>query len=141
KTPALLSESLADRTEVMDSFGLGLRDGKDKAYKSLSALKPEDRKSLLRNAKLSPEVLKQLSIPKAQRQTARPYGPNAQFLEVQICLNNLPPDGMAKLKALGFKLSATVMPNKLVLGTADLDKLDSLLELPWVRRVEIPKYK
>jgi hypothetical protein len=61
-------------------------------------------------------------------------------VEVQIWLNALPPDGLKQLQKLGFKLGATLLPNKLLLGTLPVEKLDALLELAFVRRVEPPKY-
>ena len=63
------------------------------------------------------------------------------MVEVQVWVNSLPPTGLAKLKALGFKLEATLTPGRLLLGTVALDKLDEMLKLSFVRRVESPKYQ
>jgi hypothetical protein len=52
----------------------------------------------------------------------------------------MPADAMAKLKKLGFSLEATLTPNRLLLGTISLDKLDDLLKLTYVLGVELPKF-
>ena len=62
-------------------------------------------------------------------------------VEVQLWLSQLPKDGLAKLKALGFDLAAELMPGKLLLGTVPVEKLTALAALDWVRRVEPPKYR
>ena len=60
---------------------------------------------------------------------------------IQVWLSQLPPDGLKKLKALGFELAATLTPNKLILGTFPMERLDALVELEFVRRVEVPQFK
>jgi Ca-activated chloride channel family protein len=62
-------------------------------------------------------------------------------VEVQLWLSQLPKDGLAKLKALGFDLAAELTPGKLLLGTVLVEKLQALAALDWVRRVEPPKYR
>ena len=127
---------LADETLASDAAGDAagdIRDGTAESKKRLAALKPGERHDLLRQAKLAPALLAAL----------KPGSP-AKTLDVQIWLNNgaiLPKDYAARLKALGFTLSATLTPNKLLLGTIRSDKLDALIALSWVRRVEPPRFK
>jgi Ca-activated chloride channel family protein len=121
-------ESLVDLNGV--ALGDKLRDGEAGALKQLAAMKPEDRIKALREAKLSAELRQRIEGPAKGRK-----GP----IEVQIWLNTLPPDGITKLKELGFSLSATLTPNKLLLGNVDVGKLDALIELAFVRKIEVPK--
>ena len=44
-------------------------------------------------------------------------------------------------KELGFTCSTTLIPGKLVLGSTTVDKLDALIALQFVRRIELPKLK
>ncbi len=97
--------------------------------KKLEAMKPEDRKTTLRRLKLAPSLQK----------TPLPNVKNGK-IEVQIWLTDLPEDGIKKLKTAGFDLAATLTPTKLLLGTLDVSKLDALLELSFVRRVEPPSF-
>jgi Ca-activated chloride channel family protein len=62
-------------------------------------------------------------------------------VEVQVWVNKMPADGLKKLKALGFELVTTVTPNRLLLGTADVKKLEAMAELEFVLRIEPPKFK
>ena len=119
---------------------------KAEARKQLERLTPEDRRNLLRHAKLAtalrnlPEIfakegkdgtLHKAGVPKVEKGN----------VQVQIWLNALPADGLAKLKALGFDLVATLMKDKLLLGSLPVVKLDALIELGFVRRVELPRIK
>ena len=97
--------------------------------KKLDEMKPEERKATLRRLKLSPALQK----------TPLPNVKNG-VIEVQIWLSDLPADGIQKLKTAGFDLAATLTPTKLLLGTLDVSKLDALLELSFVRRVETPNF-
>jgi Ca-activated chloride channel family protein len=109
-----------------------IREGAEEARKLLDAMKkPEERRDALRNAKLAP----------ALRALAAKADKAGESVEVQVWLNALPPDGLAKLKALGFELSATLTPNKLLLGTVAAGKLDALAELGFVRFVEPPRFR
>ena len=47
----------------------------------------------------------------------------------------------ARLKQLGFRQSAVLKPNQLVLGEISSDKLDELAALSGVRLIEVPKFK
>jgi Ca-activated chloride channel family protein len=97
--------------------------------KQLEKMKPEERKATLRGLKLS-----------APLQKAPLPGIKNGRIEVQIWLDSLPADGLKKLKAAGFEWAATLTPNKLLLGTVSVAKLDTLLELSFVRRVEQPQF-
>ena len=120
--------------------------GTAEGQKRLEAMKPEERRALLARVKLAP-ALQNLAATLAKEgkngDLDKPGVPKVEKgrVEVQIWLNSLPPDGLAKLKALGFELSATLTPNKLLLGTVAVDKLDALAELGFVRRVEPPRFK
>ena len=57
---------------------------------------------------------------------------NARLLRAQVAHT---------VKALGFELSATLTPNKLLLGRLPGDRLNALIELSWVRRVEPPRFE
>jgi hypothetical protein len=62
-------------------------------------------------------------------------------VEVQVWLDALPADGQQKLRALGFELAATLRPGRLLLGTVAVERLEALAALPWVRRVEPPRFR
>ncbi len=141
----MLDEAKAvDRLSEIDSYGL-MRGNKD-AIKRLGQLKPEERKTVLRRIKLA-EVLQTLAEKVKKEGKSgnldKPGLPKVEngIVEVQIWLNDLPPDGIAKLKAILSKITATLIPNKLVLVTVNVDKLDALIELPFVRKIELPKIK
>jgi len=102
-------------------------------------MKPEDRKQLLRQAKLTESLMKM--VQSLDKSRAGGHAAVKQRMEVQVWLNKLPADGLTKLKDLGFDLTATLMPGKLVLGTVDVSKLDALIQLDWVRRIDQPKYR
>jgi hypothetical protein len=132
--------------EAREPLSEALAEGKPEAFKQLETLKPEERRAALAQAKLAPALiglaeqvrkegrngtLKKAGVPEVEKGR----------LEVQVWLNELPPDGLSRLKALGFDLAATLRPGKLLLGTVPVDKLDALIALPWVRRVEPPRFK
>jgi Ca-activated chloride channel family protein len=108
-----------------------IAEGKEEALKQLQALSPEERRKALLNAKVASSLRDKLTKSPA----------STEKTEVQIWLNSLPKDGLDKLKALGFELAAELKPSKLLLGTITLDKLDKIIELTFVRRVEPPKMK
>jgi Ca-activated chloride channel family protein len=143
-----LSEALLQR-DKSESRGEGLADGlalgKEAALKKLAELPPADRKAVLEEAKLAPRLrgLAELLAKEGRNGTLRKPGvPEVEKgrVEVQVWLNELPPDGLKKLKTLGFDLAAALTPGKLLLGTVAVEKLDALIELPFVRRVEPPRY-
>ncbi len=129
-------------TDADSALGLetdkDIRDGTPAGQKRLEALPAVDRRTLLEQVKLAPALQ-----PFAQGKAAGPDGPTVTQgrVDVQLWLNALPADGLAKLKALGFTLSATLTPGKLYLGTVPVTGLDALLELSWVRRVEPPQFR
>ena len=116
------------------------------AQKQLKALKPEERRKLLEKAKLA-EVLRGLAEKVKQDgkdgSLNKPGLPLVEHgrVEVQIWLNALPADALSQLKALGFEVTATLRPHKLLLGAISVDKLNALVELDWIRRIEPPKFK
>ncbi len=137
--PALtkqLSESLRD-SEGFDS--LGILDDTAKSKKHLAALKPEDRAKLLEQVKLAEPLRKHLAD--HRKAVASGLAALKDVVEVQIWLNALPEGGLKKLKELGFTLTATLTPNKLLLGTVDVSRLPALIELGFVRKIEPPKFK
>lgn len=104
--------------------------------KALAQMKPEERRALLAEEKLAPAL--RAAAAKARRAEATKA--DRAPVEVQVWLNELPPDGLARLKALGFSLGATLRPGTLLLGTIAPEKLDALVELSFVRRVEPPRF-
>ncbi len=123
--PALEEKAKDKNLSESESLKLDVAD----FTKKLDAMKPEERKATLRRLKLAPALQK----------TPLPNVKNGK-IEVQIWLKDLPADGIQKLKAAGFDLAATLTPTKLLLGTLDVSKLDALLELSFVRRVETPNF-
>ena len=157
----LLKESLEDKSA--NSFGRnGIYKGKDgnsitispddvaadkqDARKKLEKLTPVDRRNLLRQAKLAASLR---SLPEVFAKEGKDGGLNkAGFpkvekgrIEVQVWLNALSEDGLAMLKAAGFDLAATILKDKLLLGSISVAKLDALIELGFVRRVDLPRLK
>ncbi len=124
----------AGLNQLADTDALSLADdvrtGRAEAETKLAKMTPVQRTKLFREVKLSAELRKLLE-----------KLAGTKLIEVQIWLGDLPPAGLDKLKAKLVKLSATLITNKLVLAVVDLDKLDALLELPFVRRIELPRYK
>lgn len=108
-----------------------IAEGKEDALKQLQSLSPEERRKVLLNAKVTAEL--------RDKFTKSPG--STEKIEVQIWLNPLPKDGLDKLKSLGFELIAELKSGKLLLGTITLDKLDKIVELPFVRRIETPKMR
>lgn len=130
----------------MDATQREVAEGTEAGQKRLTAMKPEERRALLSQVKLAAALrglaekvkkegsggsLNTAGLPKVEKSR----------VEVQIWLNALPADGLMKLKQLGFELVATLTPNKLLLGTLPVERLDALVELPFVRRVEPPRFK
>jgi Ca-activated chloride channel family protein len=119
-----------DRLEEREALRMDLSDlYSTEGKRVLAKLKPEERRDLLRRAKLSEPLQKRIA-----------KGVKGK-LEVQVWLNKLPSDGLKKLKASGFALAAHLRPNKLLLGTIAAEKLDAVLELDFVRAVEEPRMK
>ena len=125
----------------------GLRSvaGAEEARKKLAALKPAERKALLREAKLAP-VLRSLAA------TVKKEGAGGTLLKkgqpevrsgralVQVWTAGLSAAQLRALKALGFLPTAELKPKQLVLGTVPMEKLDALIGLPFVGYVDVPKF-
>lgn len=133
--------SAPSRTRAAEELKLGMlpelqadkaiAEGKEDALKQLQSLSPEERRKVLLNAKVTAEL--------RDKFTKSPG--STEKIAVQIWLNLLPKDGLDKLKSLGFELIAELKSGKLLIGTITLDKLDKIVELPFVRRIETPKMK
>jgi len=153
------SRGLDLRTKNLPNTGLlfrgsGLTDAADVDFfmdgeegeKRLAQLKPAERKAVLVEAKLAPAFhglaakLKKDGKGGSLKAAGLPEVTNGR-VDVYLWLNKLPPDGLQKLKALGFNLAATLKPGALLLGTLPVEKLEAVLELPFVRGVEPPKYR
>jgi len=138
------SPMLADASNAT-AINAVLASGSAAAQRQLDAMTPENRVKALREAKLAdslrtlPEVFAQEGKNGALTKVGLPAVAQGR-IEVQIWLNNLPADGLAKLKEFGFNLAAALTPGQLLLGTADVTKLDDLLALGFVRRIEPPSY-
>ena len=126
-----LASSLADQmSAVSESI-----DGEKRPAKPT----PEERRAALESSKLSSTLRAKLAAfrkVKGGKMVGKP-----EMVEVQVWLGALPADGLSKLKAMGFTLSATLTPNRLLLGAISIDKLDALLTLSFVRGVESPKFR
>jgi Ca-activated chloride channel family protein len=143
-------DARAEREKVADAepaqeYG-EILDGTEAGRKRLAAMKPEERRALLSEVKLAPglaglaEKVKKEGKGGTLHKEGLPEVDRGR-VEIQVWLNELPPDGLKRLKALGFDLAATLRPNQLLLGTLPVDRLEALIELPFVRRVEPPRFK
>lgn len=128
----ILSEQEGRKSSVMDLYLVN----RGEAEKKILTLKPanqkqarEQIKQYLRTTKLHAKLIESLKKP------------GTQPLELQIWVKQMPANGVAKLKALGFTLTSTLTPGRLLLGTISADKLDKVLALQWVVFVEPPKFK
>ena len=124
----------------------GIAEGRKDAAKRLAAMKPEQRRLVLTELKVAPEL-------RGLAERVRKEGTNGSLnkpgipevekgrIAVQIWLNQLPKDGLRKLKALGFTQVAELRPGQLLLGTVPVARMDRLIELPYVRFIEQPRFK
>jgi hypothetical protein len=115
-----------------------IRAGTKESEKRLRAMKPADRRAALLQAKLDPALR---AIAKKARETKPKAGSKPEDVTVQIWFNRLPSDGLKQLKALGFKPAATLLSGKLILGAISAQKLEKLVELSFVSRIEPPKFR
>jgi Ca-activated chloride channel homolog len=60
---------------------------------------------------------------------------------VQVWVAPLPPDGLRKLRALGFEVATELRPGMLLLGMLPVDRLESLARLDFVLYIEPPRFK
>jgi Ca-activated chloride channel homolog len=123
-----------------------IAEGRADGVKQLAAMKPEERRTLLTELKVAPEL-------RGLAERVRKEGTNGSLkkagapevekgrVAVQIWLNKLPKDGIKKLKALGFTQVAELRPGLLLLGTVPVERVDRLIELPFVRFIEPPRFK
>ena len=123
-----------------------IAEGTEAGQKRLKALKPQEQRALLAQVKMAPALRGLDEKVKKDGKDGSLNKPGVPIVtkgrvEVQIWLNSLPPDGLKHLKALGFELAATLTPNKLLLGTLPVARLDELVALSFVRRVEPPQFK
>jgi len=123
------------------TLGYGLADADDAfitandAARRLREMTPSERRALIEQVKLSPPLLARLT---AYRKTQSAKAPAAV---VQIWIGSPSAGAIAKLRARGFTLVTTLTPGRLLLGSVPLDRLDGVLSLPFVRLVELPKFK
>jgi len=131
-----LDRSLAEREEARDL----------PSDAALARMAPEERRQTLRVVKLAAALrglAERVRKEGAGGSLQKPGVPTVTkgLVEVQVWVRDLPPDGLAKLKAAGFTLAAELRKGVLLLGTADVKKLDALIELGFVRRVEPPRMR
>lgn len=124
---------------------------RDAASGELSAaeveqMAPEQRRQVLQAAKLAAplrglaERVRKEGAGGSLRKPGLPVVSDGR-VEVQVWVRDMPPDAMAKLRATGFILAAELRKGVLLFGTADVEKLDALIALGFVRRVELPKLR
>jgi len=150
--PGFTSQSvrafLMDDSAALDNIYLDadIARGTAEGEKKLAVMTPDQRRQVLALVKLA----RPLWILAGSLKNSAPKGAVieknlppvvAGKIEVQVWLNRLPPDGLAKLKAAGFDLVATLTKEKLLLGSIAVEKLDALIALPFVRLVEPPQIK
>jgi len=121
--PALILQEIAAGTEL--------------GQKTLAAMKPEERRAALQQAKLAPSLR---SLPETYAKEGKNGSLNKAGVpkveqgrvEVQVWLNSLPSDGQQQLRALGFNVTASLPQNNLLIGTVGVSKLNALIELGFV---------
>jgi hypothetical protein len=147
--PAALKVLSEAKEAAHDGETDGLSDvaqGTEAGEKRLKMLKPAERRALLIQAKLAPAL-------RGLAEKVRKEGKNGSLdkpglpkvengrVEIVIRLNSLTKSQMRQLESLGFTLEATLQPGKLLLGTVPVEKLEALLELAFIRRIELPKFR
>lgn len=103
-----------------------------------SGIPPRQTDELTRSEQPSatPEMLAQAKL----AEDLRPRIGKPGILNVQIWLADAPKDARKQLKKLGFDLAAELLPGRLMLGRIRGERLQALLKLTWVRRVETPRF-
>lgn len=135
---AKVAKEVVGQTEAPGGFRMdasAVLEGTEKGQEWLATLKPKERRALLIQLKLAPALQEQLEQLRQKPQAG------SKKIEVQLVLNSLSKEDRSKLEALGFEVIAELKPGKLLLGTIRLDKLEALLELPFVRRVAPARFK
>jgi Ca-activated chloride channel family protein len=142
-TFAHVDEASAVAKDYLDrDIALGNEAGK----KRLDAMKPDERKATLIKVKLAAalqglaERVKKEGANGSLHKAGAPEVDNGR-VTIQIWLNSLPTDGLKQLQEMGFTLDATLIKDKLLLGSIAVDKLEALTELSFVRRVEPAELK
>ncbi len=113
--------------------------GKPAAYRTLASLKPRERAGVLEQAKLSDSLRRLLAVrrgEKAPQDGIKPPPVTAGRVDVVIWLNPKAVDALKALQQAGFVLTSESRPGKVLRGTIAVERLDALLALPSVRRVE-----
>ncbi len=131
-------DSLSDRFTVLD--------GSAESRKKLGDMKPEERRTLFQQMKLAPDFTdlgKRVAKEGSAGTLVKPGTPEVQQgrVLIQVWVRATSKKDLDALGKLGFKSLGTLMPGKLLLGTVPLEKLDAFLELPQVKRVEMPRFK
>jgi Ca-activated chloride channel family protein len=136
--------ALADSSPSWDESAIRRND--KGVMDAIAKLAPEARLAALRRAKLDPALIGLADKVKAEgtndslKKAGLPEVEKGR-VTVQVWLNSMPADALTKLKAAGFTLAATLQPKRLLLGSIDVGKLDALVELGFVARVEPPSMK
>jgi hypothetical protein len=104
-------------------------------FRQPAAMTPEQRRVVIEKLKLSQALMAKLAAFRKVK------GAKPEVMEVQVWLNAWPSDGLTKLRSAGFTFAAALTPHRLLLGAISMDKLDALLSLPFVGRVETPKFR
>lgn len=97
--------------------------------KKLDAMTPAERTKALRAAKLSADLRAKL-VPGVKG-----------VWRVQVWLTGGSADRMQLLRRAGLTVEAELIKGKLVLGKVNVDRIDALLALGFVRRVEAPRMR
>jgi Ca-activated chloride channel family protein len=118
----------------------------DEARKALAELKPEERQKVYRLVKLAAplhDLAAKVAKEGREGTLLKPGLPEVERgrVLVQVWVEKLPEDALKQLAALGFKQDAVLIQDRVLLGTLPLERLQALLELPFVRRVEPPRFR
>jgi hypothetical protein len=145
-TSSYLGDVVDPNVQSVIAANRDIVEGSVAGQKRLESMKPAERLALLQAVKLDKRLhgLARVVAKEGKNGTLRKSGlPSVEKNRVtlQIWLNAVPPEQLAKLRALGFELAATLTANKLLLGTLPVSRLDDLVALPFVRYVELPKLK
>jgi hypothetical protein len=127
-----------------DAYVGGLERQPEAALKALPALKPAERRRIIRALKLAAPLHPLLGGSKTAAsgdpsRQARPEVKNGRAL-VQVWVAGLTAANLRTLKALGFQSAGELKPKQLVLGSIAVSQLDRLTDLPFVAYVDVPKF-
>lgn len=119
-------------------FGIdpkAVADGNAEAWKQLQKLSPQEQRDALVSAKLSPAL--QLKVKEARSDPAKA----SVKVEVNLTLNSLTSEQKQQLESLGFKIFTELKPGRLLLGEVETGKIEELLNLAFIRRLDLAKLK